>query len=106
VIWIVLRDGFSLLVKWAKLKLGKGYAYTSLEQPEKPDPADSDRVRLWMWLPGVILVIVLSCPALKAQFGMSYVMTLLSLFLAFGMSLLAIQATGATGTYARLIYGV
>jgi hypothetical protein len=58
-----------------------------------------------MWLPGVMLVIVLSCPILKAQFGMSYGMTLLSLFLAFGMSLLAIQATGATGKYAQFIEG-
>jgi hypothetical protein len=103
VIWIVLRDGFGLSAKWVKLKLGKGYAYTSLEQSEKHDAYQSSAVRLWKWLPGVVLVIVLSCPILKAQFGMSYGMPLLSLFLAFGMSLLAIQATGATGMYAQLI---
>ncbi|KAL2859214.1 OPT superfamily oligopeptide transporter [Aspergillus pseudodeflectus] len=75
-------------------------SYTSLskELATADHPSPRDRVRLWMWLPGVIFVIVLSCPALKGQFGMSYLLTLLSLFLAFGMSLLAIQATGATDT--------
>ncbi|KAJ0423298.1 OPT superfamily oligopeptide transporter [Aspergillus carlsbadensis] len=98
VIWIVLRDGSILAVNWVRQKLGRGYAYTSLEQPEKSDSDLDQCVGLWMWLPGVILVVMLSCPILEAQFGMSYGMTLLSLFLAFGMSLLAIQATGATDT--------
>ncbi|KAL3459685.1 OPT superfamily oligopeptide transporter [Aspergillus heterothallicus] len=96
VMWIVLRDGAILITNWVKQKFGEGYAYTSLKQPEKSETEANRGLALWMWLPGVVFVVVLSCPVLKAQFGVPYSMTLLSLLLAFGMSLLAIQATGAT----------
>jgi uncharacterized membrane protein YjgN (DUF898 family) len=50
-----------------------------------------------MWLPGLILVILLTCLITKQQYGMPVLETLLALFLAFFFSFLAIQATGATG---------
>jgi hypothetical protein len=50
-----------------------------------------------MWLPGLFLVILLTCMITKQQYGMPVLETLLALFLAFFFSFLAIQATGATG---------
>ncbi|KAL4875678.1 OPT superfamily oligopeptide transporter [Aspergillus karnatakaensis] len=97
VIWTVLHDACGLIVSWGKQVWNRGYKYTSLQEPEKSmEESHSGVVRSWMWLPGIVLVVCGSCLLFKAAFGVGVAETLLALFLAFAMSLLAIQATGAT----------
>ncbi|OJD37333.1 oligopeptide transporter [Diplodia corticola] len=61
------------------------------------DPAlPSERVRTWMWLPGLILAVITSCVVMGVEFDMPVGMSVLSVFLAFFFSFLAIQCTGVT----------
>lgn len=74
--------------------------YSSLSKKEKlvEDPAsESDQVKMWMWLPGLISVLVLTCLVMYVQYEMPVAETCLALLLTFFFSFLAIQATGATG---------
>jgi OPT family oligopeptide transporter len=57
---------------------------------------DSELVRWWMWFPPLILIIVLACVVMGVQFEMPVGMSLLSIFLAFFFSLLAVQCAGVT----------
>ncbi|KAI1078854.1 OPT oligopeptide transporter protein-domain-containing protein [Whalleya microplaca] len=59
---------------------------------------DNQDIATWMWAPGVIILIILAGVLTKLQFEMSFLEALLALFLAFCLSLVAIQATGATDT--------
>lgn len=52
---------------------------------------------MWMWFPGLTLVLFLTCLFMYKQFDMPVSETCLALFLTFFFSFLAIQATGATG---------
>ena len=52
-----------------------------------------------MWAPLLIIVIICACVVLGVQFDMPVGMSLLSVFLAFFFSLLAIQCAGVTGEY-------
>jgi hypothetical protein len=62
------------------------------------DPAsESELVKMWMWLPGLVVVIICMCVVLGVQYEMPVGMSLLSVFLAFFFSFLAIQCTGVTG---------
>ena len=70
------------------------------QEPEDmiPDPASpNQQVKMWMWLPGLIAVIIAMCLCLGFQYEMPLGMSLLSVFLAFFFSFLAIQCTGVTG---------
>ncbi|KAL0261827.1 hypothetical protein SLS55_003259 [Diplodia seriata] len=61
------------------------------------DPAlPSERVKTWMWLPGLIITVITSCVVMGVEFDMPVGMSVLSVFLAFFFSLLAIQCTGVT----------
>jgi OPT family oligopeptide transporter len=61
------------------------------------DPAaESELVKMWMWLPGLVVVIICMCVVLGVQYEMPVGMSLLSVFLAFFFSFLAIQCTGVT----------
>jgi len=61
------------------------------------DPADpSELPRLWWWMPGLFASIIGMCAVLSAEFGLPIGMSLLSIFLAFFFSFLAIQCTGVT----------
>lgn len=91
VIWIAFRG----LWQAFKTRRQKGYAYTSINGEKIP--ANEDNIRLWMWLPGLVVVIVVTCFITSVQFEMSVAETLLALTLAFLLSLLAIHASGATG---------
>ncbi|KAL3476678.1 OPT oligopeptide transporter protein-domain-containing protein [Aspergillus californicus] len=104
IIWIVIRDGCGSLLAWLKQTWSKGYNYTSLHQAHEEKPCGDGIIKLWMWLPGVLVVIIVSCPVMRAQFGMPVPATLLALLLAFGMSLLAIQASDTTplGTLSKV----
>ncbi|KAM5442932.1 hypothetical protein MferCBS31731_001804 [Microsporum ferrugineum] len=53
-------------------------------------------IKQWMWLPGLIAVLILTCVVSKLQYDIPIVSSLLSLFLAFIFSFIAVQATGAT----------
>jgi hypothetical protein len=59
--------------------------------------SEEETVKMWMWLPGLLLVLFLTCVVMNRQFDMPVKETILALFLAFFFSFLAIQATGATG---------
>ncbi|KAI4753708.1 oligopeptide transporter [Aureobasidium sp. EXF-3400] len=54
------------------------------------------RIKLRMWLPGLILTLVMACIVLKYRFNMPLSEVLLAMFLAFFFSFLAVQSTGAT----------
>jgi hypothetical protein len=82
---------------------GKHYAFLqprelSHEQIPTQDPAsDNELPRTWMWMLGLILSVVGMCAVLGSQYHMPIGMSLLSVFLAFFFSFLAIQCTGVTG---------
>ncbi|KAL5349884.1 hypothetical protein ACLOAV_004918 [Pseudogymnoascus australis] len=87
---------------WARVTNRKGRAsftekYDDEDNNKTIDPASRDeQVATWMWLPGLIVVLVMACVVMKSQFGMPVGEILLALFLAFFFSFLAIQSTGAT----------
>lgn len=54
-------------------------------------------VHVWMWLPGLICILIMTCWVMRVQYDMPIAEVLLALFLAFFFSFLAIQSTGATG---------
>ncbi|KAH0536448.1 hypothetical protein FGG08_006688 [Glutinoglossum americanum] len=61
------------------------------------DPAsEGDQVKWWMWSPGLIVVIFLTCVVLAVQYHMPVGLSLLSILLGFIFSFLAIQCTGVT----------
>ena len=66
----------------------------------KDPAADKDLVKMWMWLPGLIVVILSVCVVMGNQYDSTTTvgMSLLSVTLAFFFSFLAVQCTGVTGT--------
>lgn len=62
---------------------------------EDPAPIE-DQVPMWMWMPGLIVVIICICVVLGVVYSMPVGMSILSIFLAFFFSFLAIQCTGVT----------
>lgn len=72
--------------------------YDDEDNTKTIDPASrNEQVATWMWLPGLLVVLVMACVVMKSQFDMPVGEILLALFLAFFFSFLAIQSTGATG---------
>jgi uncharacterized oligopeptide transporter (OPT) family protein len=63
-----------------------------IEDPARPE----DLPKMWMWLPGLLITIVCMCVVMGVQYEMPLGMSLLSIFLAFFFSFLAIQCTGVT----------
>lgn len=57
---------------------------------------DDELVKWYMWLPAIVVVIILTCVVMGVQFEMPVGMSLLSIFLAFFFSLLAVQCAGVT----------
>lgn len=70
---------------------------TEGKETEKNSEDETDIVGTWMWLPGLVGVVILSCLVMSVQYGMAVKETLLALFLTAFFSFLAIQSTGATG---------
>jgi len=61
------------------------------------DPAaDHELVKVWMWAPLLVLSIIACCLVLGLQFGMPVGESLLSVFLAFFFTFLAVQCAGVT----------
>ncbi|KAM3422317.1 hypothetical protein BST61_g2676 [Cercospora zeina] len=87
----------------ARIALGRGSS-AALErkggqrQDDLVDDFAEDRelVKWWMWLPPLIVVVILTCVVMGVQFDMPVGMSLLSIFLAFFFSLLAVQCAGVT----------
>ncbi|KAG5290070.1 hypothetical protein I7I48_09576 [Histoplasma ohiense] len=99
VFWIIGRDSTRAVSKILSQLRNGNHRYTLMTEKDEGAVDDSkDSVKVWMWLPGLIFVIVVACPGLKYQFGMRVSESLFALFLAFILSLMAIQATGATDT--------
>jgi uncharacterized oligopeptide transporter (OPT) family protein len=63
-----------------------------IEDPARPE----DLPKMWMWGPGLLLTIICMCIVMGVQYEMPLGMSLLSIFLAFFFSFLAIQCTGVT----------
>lgn len=63
-----------------------------VEDSASPD----EQVKMWMWAPGLLLTIICICVVLGVQHNMPVGMSLLSIFLAFFFSFVAIQCTGVT----------
>ncbi|SMQ56288.1 unnamed protein product [Zymoseptoria tritici ST99CH_3D1] len=57
---------------------------------------DSQLVKWWMWAPLLVLVVIMTCVVMAVQFDMPVGMSILSIFLAFFFSLLAVQCAGVT----------
>jgi len=61
------------------------------------DSADENElVKWWMWFPLLVFVIIMTCVVMGVQFNMPVGMSLLSIFLAFFFSFLAVQCSGVT----------
>ncbi|KAF7186416.1 putative metal-nicotianamine transporter YSL13 [Pseudocercospora fuligena] len=57
---------------------------------------DKELVKWWMWAPAIVFVVIMTCVVMGLQFDMPVGMSLLSIFLAFFFSLLAVQCAGVT----------
>jgi OPT oligopeptide transporter protein len=84
------------------LKFGKDLKFLKMKPQDESnmiqDPAHpSELPAMWMWGGGLILTIVGMIVVMSVQFQMPVSLTLLSLFLAFFFSFLAIQCTGVAG---------
>ncbi len=67
------------------------------------DPAHpSELPKTWIWVVGLLASIIAMCAIMGALFQMPVGMSLLSVFLAFFFSFLAIQCTGVTGKSATV----
>ncbi len=78
------------------------FQYAAVDQEldqmsEKPKPTND--IELWMWLPGLVLVIFAALFILHSLFSMPLLEAAVALVLSLSMSLIAIQATGATGKF-------
>lgn len=62
----------------------------------KDSASDEELIKLWMWLPLLIVCIICCCVVLGVEFDMPVGMSLLSVFLAFFFSFLAVQCAGVT----------
>ncbi|KAK5131939.1 hypothetical protein LTR08_000451 [Meristemomyces frigidus] len=61
------------------------------------DPAaDHELIPWWYWAPLLVFVIIMTCVVMGVQYDMPVGMSLLSIFLAFFFSFLAVQCTGVT----------
>ncbi|KAF1841384.1 oligopeptide transporter [Cucurbitaria berberidis CBS 394.84] len=57
---------------------------------------DDEQVKMWMWLPGLVLSIICICIVLKVEFDMPVGVSLLSLILTTFFSFVCTQCTGVT----------
>ncbi|DAA77668.1 TPA_exp: Uncharacterized protein A8136_6214 [Trichophyton benhamiae CBS 112371] len=72
------------------------YKHLTEEDDLRTNQAMDGGIKTWMWLPGLIAVLILTCVVSKLQFDIPVASSILSLVLAFTFSVIAIQSTGAT----------
>lgn len=70
----------------------------------KNEALEEEDITTWMWAPGAVVLVAVAVLLTYMEFDMSPLEAILALFLSFCMSLVAIQATGATGTFANIHY--
>jgi len=104
VLWVLAKNSVEAARSAVSMMRGdtdrQSYDYTALD--EQDDGSEGNQqIATKMWAPGIVVLVVLGCIATKLQFDMGILETLLSLTLAFVLSLVAIQATGATGKHPR-----
>lgn len=91
-------------------KAGKESAYLEKRGRMKEDDLVEDfasakeQVPVWMWLPLLVAVIIATCVVLGVQYEMPVGMSLLSIFLSFFFSFLAVQCAGVTGESCWRVY--
>ncbi|KAF1992316.1 oligopeptide transporter [Aulographum hederae CBS 113979] len=74
----------------------RAFGHQSDENAVEDPAADEELVKMWMWLPGLIATIICTCVVMGVQYDMPIGMSLLSIFLAFFFSFLAVQCAGVT----------
>jgi uncharacterized oligopeptide transporter (OPT) family protein len=96
--WRTIWIAFKALFRAAKKISGRTEVSTEEERKNLVhDPADpKDLPNTWVWVIGLIVSIIGMCAVMGALFNMPVGMSLLSVFLAFFFSFLAIQCTGVT----------
>ncbi|MCJ1407247.1 hypothetical protein MMC19_001318 [Ptychographa xylographoides] len=101
IFWLSSRAVWSATRKYLSHNAERLHKYDRIEEKREQqlikDPAlPQDQVKTWMWLPGLLTVLVATCLIMYIQYDMAIGETCLALFLTFFFSFLAIQATGAT----------
>lgn len=101
IFWVLGCDLFATIQRFLPNSLLSKHRYQVVTRSEHISNVrrEENEISYRMWLPGLVVVIVLACLVTRLQYGMSILESLLALLLAFVLSLIAIQATGATGEY-------
>jgi len=92
-------SGINAMLKAAKRKESPWLAKQGEQESDDlvVDPAAEDeQVKWWMWAPALVVVLICACVVLGVQYDMPVGMSLLSVFLAFFFSFLAVQCCGVT----------
>ncbi|KAK3070397.1 hypothetical protein LTR53_005664 [Teratosphaeriaceae sp. CCFEE 6253] len=97
-IWRASCDGMNTVVHSMGKKSPWLESRTAREESHLvEDPASrAEQIKVWMWLPLLIVVIICTCVVMGVQYDMPVGMSLLSVFLAFFFSILAVQCSGVT----------
>ncbi|XWX00125.1 hypothetical protein V2A60_008143 [Cordyceps javanica] len=95
--WFSMFYSGNLSMPSVKAIWQNNYTALSTGDDEKPPPNRHSIPKLF-WAPGVLFAGAFAIISMKFAFGISTLKTLLALGLAFPLSLVAIQATGATDT--------
>ncbi|KAI9814903.1 MAG: hypothetical protein M1832_005631 [Thelocarpon impressellum] len=99
---VAVIKGSSMGINSVLNRFGKNSTYLEkkahIEQKNlvEDSATDDEQVKWYMWAPGLVLVIVLTCVVLGLQYHMPVGMSLLAILLGFIFSFLAIQCTGVT----------
>ncbi|XWW97687.1 hypothetical protein V2A60_005673 [Cordyceps javanica] len=103
-IWQLVYAAMTALVRKHYRRPSKdSYEYIVIDQGPEPaqtggKPVAKTDIELWMWLPGLVVVTAAAIVILYSQFNMPLLEAVVALVLSLSMSLIAIQATGATDT--------
>ncbi|TQV94650.1 oligopeptide transporter [Cordyceps javanica] len=103
-IWQLVYAAMTALVRKHYRRPSKdSYEYIVIDQGPEPaqtggKPVAKTDIELWMWLPGLVVVTAAAIVILYSQFNMPLQEAVVALVLSLSMSLIAIQATGATDT--------
>ena len=92
-------NGINAMLKAAKRNQSPWLAMQGEQHEDNlvEDPAaEHEQVKWWMWFPLLVVCIVCACVVLGVQYDMPVGMGLLSIFLAFFFSFLAVQCAGVT----------
>ncbi|KAM3464681.1 hypothetical protein MY5147_000579 [Beauveria neobassiana] len=101
-IWKLIYTAITgLLQPLLRRRSTTSFQYAAVDQdPDRTNekPVPNNDIELWMWLPGLIVVVIVALFILFFQFGMPLLEAVIALVLSLSLTLIAIQATGATDT--------